>query len=146
MTDGDSWRAAGHPDIRPEPPADDAAPGTGLRPDDFQLVFEAIPGCYLVLDPSFTIVAVSDAYLDATANERDQVIGRYVFDAFPDAPGVANLRSSLERVLSRAQPDTMAVQKYDIEQPAGSGRFEARYWSPVNSPVLGPDGRGAFGI
>ena len=152
MTDGDSWRAAGHPDIRTEPTADDAAPGTGLRPDDFQLVFEAIPGCYLVLDPSFTIVAVSDAYLDATANERDQVIGRYVFDAFPDNPedpdatGVANLRSSLERVLSRAQPDTMAVQKYDIEQPAGSGRFEARYWSPVNSPVLGPDGRVAFVI
>ena len=55
-----------------------------------------------------------------------------------------NLRASLERVLARRQPDTMAVQKYDIEQPAGSGRFEARYWSPVNSPVLGPDGRVAF--
>jgi signal transduction histidine kinase/CheY-like chemotaxis protein len=152
MTDGDSWRAAGHPDIRTEPTADDAAPGIGLRPEEFQLVFESVPGCYLVLDSSFTIVAVSGAYLDATSTERDRIVGRYVFDVFPDNPddpdatGVTNLRTSLERVLSRRQPETMAVQKYDIEQPAGSGRFEARYWSPVNSPVLAPDGRVAFVI
>jgi signal transduction histidine kinase/CheY-like chemotaxis protein len=150
MTDSDSWRAAGHPDIRTEPTADDAAPGTGLRPEEFQLVFESVPGCYLVLDPSFTIVAVSGAYLDATSTERDRIVGRYVFDVFPDNPddpdatGVANLRTSLERVLSRRQSETMPVQKYDIEQPAGSGRFAARFWSPVNSPVLGPDGRVAF--
>ncbi len=147
MTDGDSWRAGGRPG-----PTTGHAVGTGLGPDDFQLVFEAIPGCYLVLDPSLTIVAVSNAYLEVTANERDQIVGRHVFDAFPDNPddpdptGVANLRASLERVLARAQPDTMAVQKYDLERPAGSGRFEARFWSPVNSPVLGPDGRVAFVI
>ena len=35
----------------------------------------------------------------------------------------------------------MAVQKYDIPRPleAGGG-FEERWWSPVNTPVLGPDG------
>ncbi|HEX4082827.1 MAG TPA: ATP-binding protein, partial [Acidimicrobiales bacterium] len=107
---------------------------------------------YLVLDPSLTIVAVSDAYLDATSTERDRVVGRYVFDVFPDNPddpeasGVTNLRTSLERVLSRGQPETMTVQKYDIELPPGSGRFEIRYWSPVSSPVFGPDGRVAFVI
>ena len=152
MTDSDSWRAAGHPDIRTEPTDDDTAPGTGLRPEEFQLVFESVPGCYLVLDPSFTIVAVSGAYLVATSTERDRVVGRYVFDVFPDNPddpdasGVTNLRTSLERVVSRGQPETMAVQKYDIELPPGSGRFEVRYWSPVNSPVFGSDGRVAFVI
>jgi signal transduction histidine kinase/ActR/RegA family two-component response regulator len=150
MTDGDSRRAAGRPAVRSELTDDDAAAGTGLRPEEFQLIFESVPGCYLVLDPSFTIVAVSGAYLVATSTERDRVVGRYVFDVFPDNPddpdasGVTNLRTSLERVMSRGQPETMAVQKYDIELPPGSGRFEVRYWSPVNSPVFGPDGRVAF--
>ena len=152
MTDGDSRRAAGRPNVRTEPTDDDAAAGAGLRPEEFQLVFESVPGCYLVLDPSLTIVAVSRAYLDATSTERDHIVGRYVFDVFPDNPddpdatGVTNLRTSLERVVSRGQPETMAVQKYDIERPPGSGRFEVRYWSPVNSPVFGPDSRVAFVI
>jgi signal transduction histidine kinase/ActR/RegA family two-component response regulator len=45
-------------------------------------------------------------------------------------------------VLATGASDTMAVQKYDIRRPASEGGgFEERYWSPVNSPVLGPDGR-----
>jgi hypothetical protein len=36
----------------------------------------------------------------------------------------------------------MAVQKYDIRKPeSDGGGFEERHWSPVNSPVFGPDGR-----
>ena len=36
----------------------------------------------------------------------------------------------------------MAVQKYDIRRPiTEGGEFEERWWSPVNTPVLGPDGK-----
>jgi signal transduction histidine kinase/DNA-binding response OmpR family regulator len=36
----------------------------------------------------------------------------------------------------------MAVQKYDIRKPESEGGgFEERYWSPVNTPVFGPDQR-----
>jgi hypothetical protein len=39
----------------------------------------------------------------------------------------------------------MAVQKYDIRRPeAEGGGFEERFWSPVNSPVIGPDGAVAY--
>jgi len=39
----------------------------------------------------------------------------------------------------------MAVQKYDIRRPESEGGgFEERYWSPVNSPVLGADGKIAY--
>jgi len=37
---------------------------------DFQALFEAAPGSYLVLDPGLRVVAVSDAYLRATMTER----------------------------------------------------------------------------
>jgi PAS domain S-box-containing protein len=41
--------------------------------------------------------------------------------------------------------DVMAIQKYDIERPdSEGGGFEERYWSPVNSPVLGADNEVAY--
>ena len=36
----------------------------------------------------------------------------------------------------------MAVQKYDIRRPdSEGGGFEERYWSPVNTPVFGVNGK-----
>ncbi|MBG0567351.1 sensor histidine kinase [Actinoplanes aureus] len=113
---------------------------------NFQKLFESAPGLYLVLDPELRIAAVSDNYLRATMTERREILGRNLFEVFPDNPedleatGVANLRASLERVIRRQVPDTMAVQKYDVSRPAGGG-FEVRYWSPRNTPILGPDGQ-----
>ena len=47
-------------------------------------------------------------------------------------------RGNKYRVLKTKSPDTMAVQKYDIRRPLSEGGgFEERYWSPLNSPVLG---------
>jgi len=120
----------------------------GRAEPDFRLLFQSTPGCYLVLAPDLTIVAVSDAYLQATMTQREEILGCGLFDVFPDNPedpgatGVANLRASLGRVLAKQQPDTMAIQKYDIRRPESEGGgFEERYWSPVNSPVLGEDGQ-----
>jgi signal transduction histidine kinase len=116
-------------------------------PLEFRCLFESAPGCYLVLDPELVIVAVSDAYLRATITRREDILGRGLFEVFPDNPddpeatGVGNLRTSLDRVLQHRVPDTMAVQQYDIRRPdAEGGGFEVRHWSPLNTPVLGADG------
>jgi signal transduction histidine kinase/ActR/RegA family two-component response regulator len=110
---------------------------------DFRTLFESAPGLYLVLAPDLRILAASDAYLQATMTARSAIVGRHIFEVFPDNPddptatGVANLRASLERALQSRAPDAMAVQKYDIRRPeSDGGRFEIRHWSPVNSPVL----------
>jgi len=122
-----------------------------LPTSDFQALFESEPGLYLVLTPALTIVAVSDAYLKATMTKREEILGHGLFEVFPDNPddptatGVRNLKASLDRVLTNRVPDTMAVQKYDIRRPESEGGgFEERYWSPVNSPVLGADGKVAY--
>jgi signal transduction histidine kinase len=118
---------------------------------DFRLLFEGAPGLYLVLTPDLKIVAVSEAYLRATMTKRAEIIGRALFDVFPDNPddpaatGVANLRASLDRVRAQRVPDTMAVQKYDIRRPESEGGgFEERFWSPTNSPVLDANGELAY--
>jgi PAS domain S-box-containing protein len=111
---------------------------------DFRALFESAPGLYLVLTPDLRIVAVSDAYLRATMTRREEILGREIFEVFPDNPddpaatGVRNLRASLERVMQDRRADTMAVQKYDLRRPEPEGGgFEERYWSPMNSPVFG---------
>ncbi len=117
---------------------------------DFKLLFESAPGLFLVLRPDadFTILGASNAYLRATLTERENIVGRSLFEVFPDNPddpnatGASNLRASLERVLAAKASDAMAVQKYDIRRPPSEGGgFEERFWSPVNSPVLAADGR-----
>jgi signal transduction histidine kinase/ActR/RegA family two-component response regulator len=126
-------------------------PSRPVATPDFQILFESAPGLYLVLTPDFTIVAVSDAYLGATMTQRSEILGRGLFEVFPDNPddpnatGVSNLRASLGRVVQYRSPDAMAVQKYDIRRPESEGGgFEERFWSPNNSPVLGPDGTLAY--
>ena len=123
------------------------SPARTVPEPDFRALFEGSPGSYLVLLPDLTIVAVSDAYARATMTRREDIVGRNLFDVFPDNPddpaatGVSNLRASLERARTQRAPDTMAVQKYDIRRPESEGGgFEERYWSPVNTPVLGAGG------
>lgn len=118
---------------------------------DYRLLFHQTPGIFLVLTPDLVMVEATEARLRATATRREEIIGRHLFDVFPDNPddphatGVRNLRASLDRVLQTGEPDAMAVQKYDIRRPAtAGGGFEERFWSPLNVPVLGADGRIQF--
>ncbi|MER7182406.1 SpoIIE family protein phosphatase [Streptomyces hyaluromycini] len=114
---------------------------------DHTALFAATPSPYLVLGPDLVIVDVNRAYLAATGRTREDLLGRHIFTAFPDNPadpeadGVKNLGASLHRVLATGRSDTMALQKYDIPVMGRPGVFEERWWSPVNTPVLGPDGQ-----
>jgi PAS domain S-box-containing protein len=118
----------------------------------FRAIFESSPTPYLVLTPErYQIVAVSDAYLKATMVTREQIMGRELFDVFPDDPadpqasGVSSLSASLNRVRVSRAPDVMAVQRYPVRQPATQGGgFTVKYWSPVNSPVLDAERQVAF--
>src|ERR1700722_675768 len=117
---------------------------------DFRALFDALPGLYLVLlqnDPIYTIVVANKAYAQATLTNQDEIVGRGLFEVFPDnlgdprASGVQNLRASLRSVLATKARQTMPAQKFDIRRPKErGGEFEERYWSPINSPMVGEDG------
>jgi signal transduction histidine kinase/CheY-like chemotaxis protein len=118
---------------------------------DFQLLFESTPGLYLVLAPDWTIVAVNNAYARATMTRREEILGRRLFDVFPDnsnepaADAVRKLKASLERVAQTGVAEIMPVQKYDIRRPKSEGGdLEEHLWRPVNAPVFAPSGRLAY--
>ena len=48
----------------------------------------------------------------------------------------------MERVKATRRADVMPVQKYDIRRPAAEGGGSTEhYWSPINTPVPGPDNK-----
>ncbi|MEV6652315.1 SpoIIE family protein phosphatase [Streptomyces sp. NPDC051219] len=117
---------------------------------DYGAVFQALPGPVALLTTDLVYVDTNEAFLQMSGRTRDQVVGRYLFDVFPNNPndptatGMRNLEASLRRVAATGKRDTMALQRYDVERPDRPGEWEERYWSPVNAPVFGPDGRVAL--
>jgi serine phosphatase RsbU (regulator of sigma subunit) len=114
---------------------------------DYAEVFRALPSPALLLTPDMLAVDANRAYERVSGRSLAELLGRCVFDVFPDNPsdvrtgGPQVLRASLERVLATGEPDSMAVQKYSVEVPDRPGVFEERYWSTVNIPLLDADGR-----
>lgn len=117
--------------------------GTGI---DYAAVYQQFSQPVLLLTPEFVISDANQAYVDATGRTLDQLVGRNVFDAFPDNPadphatGVQDSKASLRRVMATGKPDVRSFQRYDVEMPGRPGVYETRYWNSTNAPVFGPDG------
>ncbi|MBR8639915.1 SpoIIE family protein phosphatase [Streptomyces tuirus] len=112
---------------------------------DFTAFFDTTPSPYLVLDADLVIRYVNPEYLQTTGRARNELIGKFFFDALPRGPGTPedaqqNVEASLRRVLETGKPDTLVLQRYDIPVPGRPGRFEERWWSKIHTPLPGPDG------
>jgi PAS domain-containing protein len=111
---------------------------------DFELVFHLLPGMTLVLDPAFTILAQNAEHARATLSIAKDVVGKMLFEVFPDNPnhsaadGVSNVRASLLKVLKTRAPDAMPLIRYDVRPERGP--FQTRWWQITNTPILGEDG------
>lgn len=107
----------------------------------FQPEFDASPHPYMLLDPGpgLVIVDINAAYATATLTDRADVVGRSLFEIFPDNPedpladGVSNLYGSLRIVGETGRAHAMPIQRYDIRDP--DGVFLERHWQPINSPI-----------
>ncbi|NGO15086.1 SpoIIE family protein phosphatase [Streptomyces sp. HC44] len=114
---------------------------------DYAAVFRALPGMVALLTPDLVYADANDDFLRLAGRTREQLLGRYIFDVFPDNPndpaatGMRDVKASMLRAVATGERDTMALQRYDVEDPRRPGHWQERYWSPVNAPVLGPDGQ-----
>jgi PAS domain S-box-containing protein len=107
---------------------------------------ETAPNMYLVLSPELYILTASDLYLKAIKTNREMIIGKHIFEAFPDNPdlaeadGVQNINASLQAVLRTKKQDQMRLQRYDVPDQDHPGQFIRRYWDPSHTPVLDDHG------
>ncbi|MEU6378823.1 SpoIIE family protein phosphatase [Streptomyces sp. NPDC046909] len=114
---------------------------------DYAAVFRALPGMVALLTPELVYVDANDDFLRLAGRSREQLLNRYIFDVFPENPndpaaaGMQETKESMLRAAATGERDTMALLRYDIEDPEHPGHWDEHYWSPVNAPVHGPDGK-----
>lgn len=88
---------------------------------DYAAVFRGLPGMVALNTPELVFANASDEFLRMSGRTRERVVGRYLFDVFPDNPnnpaatGMRNLKASLQRVLATGERDAMALQPYDVQ-------------------------------
>lgn len=106
---------------------------------------KAIPYPALRLNRGLVIEGANLLYLIATRKHKDAIVGREIFEAFPDNPsapqadGVKNLSASLFHVIATGNVHKMdAPQRYDIQWR--NGFWEECHWRPINVPVLDHNG------
>ncbi|WP_076421598.1 PAS domain-containing protein [Pontibacter lucknowensis] len=116
----------------------------------FLHIFQSQSGSSLLLSPQFVVEAATDALLKEIFMTREDIVGKYLFDAFPDNPGsphafaTINLRASLDQVLATGKPHRMDLQQYDISDPQQPGQFLERYWNVTNIPIFDEGGKVAY--
>lgn len=102
--------------------------GASQRVVEYWRRIENSPHPYLLLDPGpgLHIVDANDAYVQATMTSRGSIVGRSLFEVFPDNPadpsadGVNNLFNSLQIAAETGRPHEMAIQRYDVRDPRGN--------------------------
>ncbi|MER2998029.1 PAS domain-containing protein [Pontibacter populi] len=114
---------------------------------DLGPVFRSLPGWYIALSPEFTILEVTDAYLQARHTSRDQLQGKSLIKTFEgcsvllNTPPTQALEQSLQHVLFANQKHHISTFCYSLKLPeALGGNYKECYWSVTNSPILDDKG------
>jgi hypothetical protein len=114
--------------------------------DDHAAVFRSWQTPALVMDTDLVLCDANPAYLAVTNRSLEDLVGRYLFDAFPPNPGlvdsddVETFFGSLQRVIATGEPDHIPVLRYDVPWEGAPGGFVERYWAPSNAPIVDDDG------
>jgi len=109
---------------------------------NYQTLFAALPERYVVFDvtePGFKMIAASENYLAVTDKTLEEIIGKSLFDVFPDTSdealrtGKGELQRSLETVVQNGKPDSTGVIRYDLADK--TGKMGVRFWQATHYPI-----------
>ncbi|MBC7651776.1 MAG: PAS domain S-box protein, partial [Deinococcales bacterium] len=106
-----------------------------------------LPGVLLAVDaPRYTVVNVNDAFLKTTNTNKNNVIGKGIFEAIPNNPkadGVQILVQSLETAVHTKQPQKTFRLQYDIPI-TGTDDFEKCHFDCETISILNNNGNIEF--
>lgn len=105
---------------------------------DFAKLFESMPTPFMVLDKDMCFVIANNAYLAVTGRQLDDLVGRFVFDVFPDTPERQAAMGASFRQALNGECNSMERNAYAIDRP-GLGRQDV-YWSVMHTPMHDADG------
>lgn len=88
---------------------------------DYHVLFEAAPCPFLVLSPELFIVAVNHAYLKATMTTREVIVGRHLFEVFPDNQDDSEANGVRSAEAKRGPVPGLDPDSWVLRQPRGQG-------------------------
>ncbi len=125
---------------------------SGAIDADLAAAFDASPNPYMLLTPDLRYAGMNQAYLAALEVDREDLLGKPIFDVFDAGPGeegrsnARQLRASFERVLKDNRRDHLALIRYAVPRRGANGErvLEERFWSATHTPIHDTDGRIAY--
>lgn len=116
----------------------------------FRREYSRSPKLASLIDPApgLVFVEANEAYSLSTGLTHDEIVGQSLFGRFPENPddpaadGLHNFFMSLRKVAATGQPDSMALLRYDIQDPDGT--YRQRYWRPTTSALTDEAGALVF--
>lgn len=111
-------------------------------------LFEAIPLPAVLIcanSPNFTVENANRAYSEISGKSIDDLVGKRLFELFPDNPNdpesnsVAELTTLLNEVIETGRGNSKNIQRYDLKI-GDSGSFEERYYNQNHTPIFNGNG------
>ena len=108
---------------------------------DFADLFAHLPTPVMILDRELRYIDANALYLAITGTRLDEIVGRFVFDVFPETP---ERRTIFENAFHRAvagETNSVIRERFDIARPKSEGGGLKRViWTTHHIPVRDADG------
>lgn len=113
------------------------------------LLIKSVPDRYLLIKadaPTFTLLAASDSYLEMTLQTRENLVGRPLFEVFPENPdnevqslSVQNdLGTAIGACASTGEDNEMDIFRYDVADQ--NGVYRERWWKVTHRAIKDAEG------
>ncbi|MBV8785981.1 MAG: ANTAR domain-containing protein [Mycobacterium sp.] len=104
----------------------------------------------MFLDRDLRIRGLNGTYEAISMRRREEMLGEFVFDVFPDNPddpkasGCSRVAESAESAMRKRGTDAMPIVRYDIADPQNPEIFMPKLWTCSNTAV--DDGHDHIGV
>ena len=103
---------------------------------DYADLFARLPSPYMMLDCELRFIDANASYLATTGRSRAQLLGQFVFDAFPETPERRALFEDAFRRAVAGEANAVVRQRFDIARSeAEGGGFKQSIWTTHHIPV-----------
>ena len=103
-------------------------------------VLRDMPASLMVLDRNLCFVTASDMYLATVGRSLEELVGRNLFEVFPESEERRRpLEDSMRRAL-RGEGNAIERLPYAIPDPEDHSRMKESWWRCRHNPLINPDG------
>ena len=114
-----------------------------LSIENLRTVFGNCPERCLVLYPDaprYTVAYANPSYLQAVSRNEEDIIGKGIFEAFPerteDLNKSSDIRNALQQVLEQKCPYRSPLYRFDLPATAESTNYKPHFWISETYPLV----------